>query len=156
MGLVAHPAKISCIASSSNGDYLFTAGFDDLSVNMWKLDASVLEVNSSQSSSVMSPFYDMLDGGYGGELYNDIVDYFYYCQIRNQGEDSMEPRNVTGKIPLEQIPYLVRAIGYYPSEGEVLNMINEIRFADFMTTGNIRSDIVLVPLNIYFFSNFIF
>ena len=145
MGLVAHPTTISNIASSHDGKYLFTSGGKDLSVNMWAIDVSVLgKYSQSQQADEMSSFYEMLEGGFGGELYNDIIDYFYYCQLRNQGEDSMEPRVLTGKIPLDQIPYLVRAIGYYPSEDEITNMINEVRFADFMTTGNLRNDIGLV------------
>ncbi len=32
-----------------------------------------------------------------------------------------------GVIPLEEIPSLVRSVGYYPSEDEVANMINEVR-----------------------------
>jgi Ca2+-binding EF-hand superfamily protein len=34
---------------------------------------------------------------------------------------------VTGSVPLEEIPALVRSVGYYPSEEEVLNMINEVK-----------------------------
>ena len=38
----------------------------------------------------------------------------------------MEMRHLTGVVPLEEIPALVRAVGYYPSEDEVVNMINEV------------------------------
>ncbi len=31
-----------------------------------------------------------------------------------------------GLIPLEEIPSLMRAVGFYPSEDEVVNMINEV------------------------------
>lgn len=44
----------------------------------------------------MAPFFSLLEGGEGGELHGDIVDYFYYCQLRNLGEDCMEQRNLSG------------------------------------------------------------
>ena len=40
----------------------------------------------------------LIDGGAAGALYNDIVDYFYYCQIRTQGENSMELRRMKGML----------------------------------------------------------
>ena len=33
---------------------------------------------------------------------------------------------MVGLIPLEEIPSLMRAVGFYPSEDEVVNMINEV------------------------------
>ena len=52
-------------------------------------------------------------------MHSDIKDYFYYCQLRTQGESAMEKRNITGKIPVTEVPSLVRAVGFYPSEEEV-------------------------------------
>ena len=76
-------------------------------------------------------------------MHNDIVDYFYYCQLRTQGEDSMEDRAITGRIPLSEIPSLVRAVGYYPSEEEVTNMINEVRYSTYMEDSTLHEDIGL-------------
>lgn len=92
MGIVAHPSEITGLAVSFDGQFLFTGGGSDLSVNMWKLDCNQISTNSS----ALAPFYGLLDGGEGGELHRDIVDYFYYCQLRHMGEDSMEPRNLHG------------------------------------------------------------
>lgn len=46
-------------------------------------------------------------------------------------------------IPLEEIPALVRAVGFYPSEEEVMHMINEIRYKSFMVTGETQDYIGL-------------
>ena len=89
----------------------------------------------------MESFLNLLEGGADGEVYNDIKDYFYYCQIREDGEDNMEVRRLTGRIPLEEIPSLMRAIGFYPAEEEVANMINEVRYKNFMVTGVLTNDI---------------
>ena len=148
MGLVAHPGRISDIAISCDGKYMFSAGGSDLSVNMWAVDTLAIPGHDPMARD-MDAFYSLLEGGEGGDMHNDIIDYFYYGQIRAQGEDSMEIRNVSGintiirnhavpfiigllthslagKIPLEEIPSLMRAIGFYPSELEIQNMINEV------------------------------
>jgi cilia- and flagella-associated protein 251 len=147
MGLVAHPSRISSVAISFDGTYLFTSGGSDLSTNMWKIDPDVLRpANTETEAEELRPFIDLLEGGHNGELHCDIMDYFYYCQLRSQGEDSMESRHITGSVrfgggqtiflflfmvighvPLEEVPSLMRAVGYYPTEAEISNMINEVR-----------------------------
>lgn len=49
-----------------------------------------------------------------------------------------------GTIPLEEIPSLFRAVGYYPSEEEVTDIINEIRYKTFVNTGETQELIGLV------------
>lgn len=130
---------------------------------------------AAQDAAALRPYFSLLEGGEGGELHRDIVDYFYYCQLRHLGEDSMETRNLTGKfnialsrkkqhgcvfykladafiyddviageIPLDEIPSLFRSVGYYPSEDEVLNIINEVRYKNFVNTGETQEYVGLV------------
>lgn len=101
MGIVAHPGDITGIDVSYDGKYLFSAGGADLSVNMWKINPNHTGDLYSDSEydppyDSMKPFYSLLEGGEGGELHRDIEDYFYYCQLRHLGEDSMESRTLTG------------------------------------------------------------
>jgi len=138
MGLVAHPSNISGIALSHDGKYLFSTGGGDLSAYMWAIDT---EGWTSQNENENGNFLNLLEGGENGEMHNDIKDYFYYCQIRADGEDNMDVRNLTGKIPLEELPSLVRAIGFYPTEEEIANMINEVRYKSFMITGILVNDL---------------
>ena len=42
MGLIAHPSKITSISSVVDGKQFFTSGGDDLCVNIWDVDFSVL------------------------------------------------------------------------------------------------------------------
>ena len=44
---------------------------------------------------------------------------FYYALIREEGEGSMEVRRAQDYIKLEQIPDIMRSLGFYPSEQEV-------------------------------------
>lgn len=69
------------------------------------------------------------------ETKEDLVDYFYYAQLRTQGEDTTEERKITGTVPLKEIPNLVRALGYYPTELECANMIAEVYYSNFTETG---------------------
>lgn len=167
MGIVAHPNEVTSLAVSFDGRFLFSAGGFDLSVNMWKIDveehkrgrerAAVLvagdseggeevpvAVRNSMEAAALRPYFSLLEGGEGGELHHDIVDYFYYCQLRTLGEDSMETRRLTGEIPLEEMPSLFRSVGFYPSEDEVLNMVNEVRYKDFVNTGETQDFVGLV------------
>ena len=67
----------------------------------------------------LEPFYGLLCGGKEGELIREIENFFYYAQIRSQGEDTMEFRDASDFVDLEQIPFLMRALGFYPTEQEV-------------------------------------
>jgi hypothetical protein len=130
MGIVAHPGEISSIAVSYDGKYVFSAGGSDLTVNMWTLYEEFPDLTDPNHYALM-PYLHLLDGGPFGELHQNLIDYFYYCQLRHGGEDTLETRHLSGKIPLEEIPALMRAVGFYPSEDEVLNMINEVSFIVF-------------------------
>ena len=72
-----------------------------------------------EGDSPLDPFYSLLEGGREGELMREIVDMFYYAQIREEGEESMEVRRAKDFIKLEQIPNIMRSLGFYPSEQEV-------------------------------------
>lgn len=64
----------------------------------------------------MEPFYSMLTP----EMLNDMKDYFYLAMLRQQGIDSMDTRKTSLTIPITEIPFVMRAIGYYPTDEEVV------------------------------------
>lgn len=68
----------------------------------------------------------IIEGGHGGELMKEVVDYFYYAQIRAQGEETTAKRELLGAIPFSQLPNLLRALGYYPSELELGHLTYEV------------------------------
>ena len=153
MGISAHAGAISAISVSFDGKYLFSAGRGDQSSFMYELclgDDGVVSNSYCHDTSIehcdlqvapgdavrtlgshptresLEPFLSLLDGGEGGDLHEDIIDYFYFCQLRAQGEDSMEARAISGRIPVEQIAALMRAVGFYPSEAQAAEMLNEV------------------------------
>lgn len=48
-----------------------------------------------------------------------MEEYFYYCQLQNQNLNTMETRLVSTRIPLSDMPFLMRALNFYPTEQEV-------------------------------------
>lgn len=133
--IVAHPDEVTSVAVSCDGNFVFSAGGADLSVNMW---AVLKDPTPPAADQGIEPFLALLEGGAGGELHDNLMDYFYYSQLRHGGEDTMDVRHLTGNVPLEEIPALVRSVGYYPSEEEVINMINEVRYKQFVVTGEMQ------------------
>ena len=121
----------------------------------------------------MDPYIDLVEGGKDGEFFSEMNDYFYYAQIRRQGEVSTSPRRITRRIgeclfvvlwmlgllsvcvhvvPLScphfeprrhhishvclppphtavhQIPDMMRALSFYPSEHDISHMQSELEY----------------------------
>uniref|UniRef100_A0A2K5JBY0 Cilia- and flagella-associated protein 251 n=1 Tax=Colobus angolensis palliatus TaxID=336983 RepID=A0A2K5JBY0_COLAP len=120
--IVCHPNGVAGMAVSCDGRYAFTAGGHDRSVVQWKITLSVLEAAVSLGGEDLTPFYGLLSGGREGKFYRELEDYFYYSQLRSQGIDTMETRKVSEYICLSELPFVMRAIGFYPSEEKVGRM----------------------------------
>ena len=55
--------------------------------------------------------------------------------IRSKKENTTKTRKLEGRVPVDQLPNLMRAMGYYPTNQEITNMINEVRFSSYTTMG---------------------
>ncbi|XP_067673834.1 cilia- and flagella-associated protein 251-like isoform X2 [Haliotis asinina] len=143
MALVAHPCRVANLTCSSDGRYLFTAGGADAAVHMWEVNISALEAQAQLGGEDLIPFYGLLDGGRDGDLFAELEDYFYYAQIRSQSVNTMETRQVSIKIQLSEVPFVMRAMGFYPSEQEIEDMLNEVKFSKYVETGQYVNDIDL-------------
>ena len=64
-------------------------------------------------------------------------DYFYYSQIRSQDENTTRARVLDGMIPVEEIPHLMCALGYFPTQLEITNMTNEVKYSKFAETSDL-------------------
>eukprot|EP00966_Prymnesium_polylepis_P196218 4547648-Prymnesium_polylepis.1 len=96
-----------------------TAGGADMSIHLWKVDSHALDRTVKSGGEGLAPFVALIDGGADGPLYQEMLDYFYYAQLRAQGEDTTEPRRITGLVPVSEVGNLMRSLGFYPSEKEV-------------------------------------
>jgi WD40 repeat protein len=143
VGLIAHPAEVSNVAVSHDGRFLVTAGASDMTVNVWQVDTTVLDVAVEAGGDNLEPFLGLLDGGRDGEFFQDLRDYFCLSQLRTQGESTTAPRRVTGSTQVSEIPNLMRALGFYPSKHEIARMCDEVKYVDVVQTGNVADSVSL-------------
>ena len=85
------------------------------------------------------PFVGLIEGGRDGEFYQELVEYFFYAQLRSQGGGDggagMANQEMSGLVPIAEIPNLMRALGCYPTEKEIENMCSEVKYSRFTETG---------------------
>ncbi|XP_078410785.1 cilia- and flagella-associated protein 251 [Cetorhinus maximus] len=141
--VICHGTTVSNIACSYDGSYIFTAGGDACTVHMWKVDLTAHEAVTALGGEDLIPFYGLLEGGRDGELFREMENYFYYSQLRFQRVSTMETREVSTHIPLQEIPFVIRALGFYPTEKEIEDMLNEVKFSKYVETGRYVTDIDL-------------
>ncbi|NXD69860.1 CF251 protein, partial [Eolophus roseicapillus] len=132
---ICHPDGVSDLATSYDGRYIFTVGGKDCTLLKWEINLNALDAAVPLGGENMTPFYNLLDGGREGEFFRELEDYFYYAQLHSQGIDTLETRQVSTHIPLEEIPSVMRAMGFYPSEEEIEEMLNEVKFSKYVDTG---------------------
>eukprot|EP00762_Andalucia_godoyi_P000781 ANDGO_03811.mRNA.1 putative WD repeat-containing protein alr3466 len=130
MGVIAHPSGIADFSGSADGQYLFSAGAQDGSVFQFQVQVQSLEEqeeeNRGTSESKIEPYLSLVEGGRESTLFKDFTDYFYYAQIRVQGEATTSPRKIVGYIPYDQVPNVFRAVGFFPSERDIEDMLSEL------------------------------
>ncbi|KAI8920548.1 WD40-repeat-containing domain protein [Entophlyctis helioformis] len=134
MGIIGHPGQVSNLACSYNGAYILTAGGPDGVVNLWTINVSALEAQTALGGEGLDPYLNMLDpSGLGEEspVYREFEDYFFYAQLRSQGEDATQDRIISDQVSLAQVPSIMQAMGFYPSNQETDDMINEVKYSRF-------------------------
>lgn len=46
----------------------------------------------------------------------ELIDYFFYALLRTQGEDTTDERSTANVVPVTEVPNIMRALGFYPTE----------------------------------------
>ena len=64
-----------------------------------------------------------------------MKDFFYYSMIRSKDENTTKTRKLDGTVPLDELPNLMRAMGYYPTEHEFKQMKDEVMFSEYSEDG---------------------
>ncbi len=120
-----------------------TAIQDDYSVGMWNVDVTPIDQGVQMGGEGVEPFLSLVEGRTEGQTYKDIIDYFYYAQILSKDESTTKIRKLDGRVPLDQLPNLMRAMGYYPTEMEIENMMNEVKYDNYEQTGEYKTAVDL-------------
>ena len=129
--------------SASMVEEIIASTQDDYSVGMWAIDVMPIEQGVQMGGEGVEPFLSLIEGRTEGQTYKDIVDYFFYSQILSKDEYTTKIRKLDGKIPLDQLPNLMRAMGCYPTEMEIENMINEVKYDQYEQTSEYKTAIDL-------------
>lgn len=141
--LIAHPGGVHNLVASYDGTFLFTTSSQEPSVHMWQINASALEAQLQLGGEDLIPFYQLIDGGREGPFFEELKEYFYFCQLRSSNINSMATREVTSVIPVKEIPFLMRALDFYPSEQELADMVNEVKYSEYVDKGEFKEEIDL-------------
>lgn len=81
-----------------------------------------METFCAYGGTDLEPYYCLIEGGRNGWLFAEMQDLFYYMQILHHGENTITRRQVSDYIPIEELPDLMRACGFYMSDFEVTSL----------------------------------
>ncbi|CAF4843702.1 unnamed protein product [Pieris macdunnoughi] len=139
-GLLGHPLQITGMCFREDSGTLFNIGAKDSCVYQWAANYRAVETTTKQGGGDLDPYYCLVEDGRPGWLFHEIRDLFYYIQILCQGTFSPEIRRVKDYVPIDSLPDMMRALGYFPSEYEVENLIVEAKFKVFQRVPSIEID----------------
>ncbi|XP_049695270.2 cilia- and flagella-associated protein 251 isoform X2 [Helicoverpa armigera] len=134
VGQLGHPFRITRMCFRDDYGILFTIGFRDTTFTQWDANFRSVETTTLRGGIDLDPYYCLVDNGRPGWLFQEIRDLFYYIQILCQGTFSPARRRVKDYIPIDSLPDLMRALGFFPSEYEVENLLVEAKFKVYLKT----------------------
>ena len=140
MGVIAHPGIIKDMKPASNSNYIFTTGGDDYTINIWKYNINPLIEVVENGGDGIKPFLNLLEGGIEGKKYKEMVDYFYYAQIKSKDENTTKHRVLDQTVAINCIHGLLASLGYYPSIEEINNIQREVRHMKHLENAKEKSD----------------
>ena len=140
MGVIAHPGIIKDVKPATNASYIFTTGGDDYTINIWKYNINPLIEAVENGGDGIKPFLNLLEGGIEGKKYKEMVDYFYYAQIKSKDENTTKHRVLDQTVAINCIHGLLASLGYYPSIEEINNIQREVRHMKHLENSKEKSD----------------
>lgn len=143
VGYLGHSDDIAGVQLSYDGKYVFSFAENNAFVFKWEIRTRAVEVMAVLGGKELEPFYCLIEGGATGSLVQEMKDLFYYMQIVQQ-ENMDVPRRVLDTISVNEIPDLVRACGFYPSEFELENLMIDIRYRNFDETEKTNEEISFI------------
>ena len=108
---------------------------------MWNIKTSVLDKQVATGGQGYEPFVQMLEGGKDGVLYRQMEDLFYFSQIKTQGIKTQKQRVAGNSVAISEVPYIFQTLGFFPSEYDTQNILNEIKYGKILESGSIQDTI---------------
>ncbi|XP_026325605.1 cilia- and flagella-associated protein 251-like [Hyposmocoma kahamanoa] len=124
---LGHPNRLTVMNFRQDLNNLYTIGSKDNCMVIWSAVQDSVDATTLAGGGDLDPYYCLIENGRPGWLFQEIRDLFYYIQILCQGTFSPAQRGVKDYIPIDSLPDLMRALGYFPSEYEVENLLVEAR-----------------------------
>ena len=122
---LANPRGLDDLLLSSTGKYCFTFNKEDECFTQWHIDPLLLEDGlAGDTKTQTEDFLSTVPGNINSKLYKDMKDLFCYVQIEKGA------KALSKTIPIEDIVTLCRALGFYPTEKETEDMMNEVKVFD--------------------------
>lgn len=100
-------------------------------MNKWSIDVTPIDNAIMMGGEDIEPFINLIEGGRDGQTFQDMKDFFYYSMVKSKSEDTTKTRKLDGKVPIDQLGNLMRAMGHYPTNKEIENMKNEVEFGKY-------------------------
>jgi len=124
LGVIAHPGPISGLAVAHDGSRIFTASAEDPIVNVWRV-APEAAAAMGQRGGEVADWAGAIEGGLDGELMQEMLDTFYYCQVLAQQDPTLQ--HVPGKIPSQLVVNFLISLGVFISDKEMKQINREFR-----------------------------
>lgn len=71
--------------------------------------------------------FKLVFAAFQGGFYRAAKDFFYYAQLRSQGEHTTRSRRLEDSVPIRELPNLLCALGEAPTQLELKNIFSECR-----------------------------
>ncbi|EFN67126.1 WD repeat-containing protein 66 [Camponotus floridanus] len=111
---------------SAGSSRFFSLGKDRELIE-YDLEHRSVDLMAQSGGEGLLPFRCLVEGE-RKSLINEMKDLFYYAQILHQGENTTAARIISDTVVIEQIPNLMRAVGYFPTNKEIENIMTEVRY----------------------------
>ncbi|CDJ60431.1 Flagellar associated protein, related [Eimeria maxima] len=130
VSVVAHAGQIVAVAASAphNGHtMLFSCGGSDFTVLQWRVNHEAVQRSFRKGPPGVESILSRIPGKSLGKFYRTAKEFFYYSQLRSQGERTTRSRRLGGTVPVRELPNLLCAMGEAPTQLDLHNLLSECR-----------------------------
>ncbi|CAI6356935.1 unnamed protein product [Macrosiphum euphorbiae] len=116
--------KIIDIGVSMDSLYIFSISENSPSMIIWSVNTNYLDKLEKYGGVGLKAYSYLLEGGRNGPEISELKEYFSCVQLANS--QNPETTVIRDYVDVYNVSFLVRAMGYFPSETELSNMLYEM------------------------------